>query len=188
MGISPWQSVCLVLLGAILAVWIDDGSTTTEQILECAPTRPSLMVDPSVATENLQQSTDLLEKNTDKIVDSFDTQITEEAALRWNQNVLQSKGQSLNYLRDPKAFVDRFEECAVDPQCHIMLHHVSKTGGKLLRIYPAFFSSIVTCRFAKKVYLLTDLHRNNVGTSFVSSVWTGSNAHLLSSTIKTAVL
>ena len=188
MGITPWQSVCLVLLGAILAVWIDDGSTTTEPILECTPTRPSLMMDPSIATENLQQSTDQIEKNTDKTVGSLNTQIAEEAALRWNQNVLQSKGQSLNYLRDPKAFVDRFEECAVDPQCHIMLHHVSKTGGKLLRIYPAFSARLSRVDLLKKVCLLTDLHRNNVGTSFVSSVWTGSNAHLLSSTIKTAVL
>ena len=125
MGLSPWQSVCLVLLGAILAVWLDEGNNQRladlvrqEQEASCA------------SISNQQQQVQHQNQLSPKVVAAVDENLATTAQAKWNQTVAASRGKPLNYLRDPQGFIARFQDCSIDPHCHVMYHHVSKTGGR----------------------------------------------------------
>lgn len=128
MGISPWQSVCLVLSGAILAVWMDQGNSPP-RLVEC----------PSTTTLNYRHAAEdraklkaLLEdeKNSVEGVDK----VAKMAADKWTKVAAATQGTPLNFLRDPHGFIERFQDCVGDPDCHIMYHHVSKTGGVCVKV------------------------------------------------------
>ena len=135
MGISTWQSVCLVLLGAILAVCLDEGSN---QIVEFGC--------PTIATtESTANNPTMLETGLNTIGDPV---LEATAESQWINATSGLNGVPLNYLRDPKGFIARFQSCTIDPHCHVMYHHVSKTGGTTLEqaLFPVFGQEVMhTC-------------------------------------------
>uniref|UniRef100_A0A7S3P7W5 Sulfotransferase n=1 Tax=Amphora coffeiformis TaxID=265554 RepID=A0A7S3P7W5_9STRA len=132
MGISIWQSVCIVLLGAILAVWMDEGSN---QIFNLECSKPA----------EISGSNPIAETDPTAIVDPS---LEAMAEAQWIKDTSELKGAPLNFLRDPKGFIARFQSCTTDPRCHVMYHHVSKTGGTTLEqaLFPVFGQDVMhTC-------------------------------------------
>ena len=127
MAPSPWQSVCLVLLGAILAVWVDEGST--DGAVECLGSTFTTTVDGNNAASGWLNAGQPVTVTENKRATPSEQQMFLEAEERWNEAVEHFQGAALNYLRDPKGFIERFQNCVNDPHCYIMYHHVSKTGG-----------------------------------------------------------
>lgn len=146
MGISTWQSVCLFLLGAILAVWMDEGST---QILEsdCPTTKTTTTTESTASRQShaISANNPIFGKSL-SISDDPSLEVMTEA--EWRKTASELNGEPLNYLRDPKGFIARFQSCTVDPHCHVMYHHVSKTGGTTLEqtLFPVFGQEVMrTC-------------------------------------------
>lgn len=42
---------------------------------------------------------------------------------------IMKKPQPINFMHSPDTFVEIFQQCESDPRCHVIFHHVFKTGG-----------------------------------------------------------
>jgi hypothetical protein len=138
MGISPWQSTCLVLLGMILAVWIDEGNDesnrtttncqSTQKVQSFTPTAVERFRNGETPTKTTVDYVTVLDAENER-QERIKT-IQTQAKTEWN-NALESSnsGFAINYLRDPMGFIERFQNCVNHKDCYIMYQHVSKTGG-----------------------------------------------------------
>ena len=108
-----------------MAVWMDGGpASRAQQAAECHPTTASFELKDKERLGEMPTSEEEL------AVESIIDQATEMAALeKWNKAREASDGSPLNFLTNPVGFIEKFQDCADDPRCHVMYQHVSKTGG-----------------------------------------------------------
>jgi hypothetical protein len=151
------QCLCCVLVGAILAVWMagpDQGCPAAAVLdssghIVIAPPGTSSYY----GTNQVIQTRDsyaAADGNTDSAEDDDGIDYDEDSIDHNDSFTLASNRTTpaINYLRQPAAFVQLFQECSIDPECHIMYHHTSKTGGTTLEhaLFPAFNQPVeLTC-------------------------------------------
>lgn len=156
--LSNLHCLCCVLVGAIFAVWMagPDQGCPAAAVLDSSG--HIVLAPPGVSsyygTNEVVQTRDsyaangnpdLLQDNEGDSVDSEDEVVDLSDGVNLASNRTTA---AINYLQQPDAFVQLFQDCSVDPDCHIMYHHTSKTGGTTLEhaLFPAFDQPIeLTC-------------------------------------------